>query len=275
MKRLFSALLVAGAALCATTSAQARIFDGWLGDCVAVTATSCTEVTTAGYARQAVSMSGLSGGVVVNTNSITFPQVGTGNAVLAGRAVYDAPTGGNLVLVLPVATAYSVPTIGDRLDTGAVKFTIAGYTGTVSADVISAAWQAGTAIGTTTDGSSVTVGVNVAAARGVASAYLGASDALYSVGATQTTGFAVTIPTGVSTYGISGAGTLAAGSVALQATPSEGEVQRLYCDVTVTALTVTPGAGYAFIGTPPTTCGANASHEFQYFVAAKKVRVLF
>lgn len=270
---LVGALAVAAAFMGAP--AFAGVFDGYVADCTAVTSTSCTEITTTGYNRQAVTMNGIAGGVVVNGNYFTFSQAGTGGATIAGRAIYDAVTGGNLLAVIPVATALVLPTYGDRVDVGGLKFTLTGYSAVLNADAITANWAAGASIGTTADGSTVSPGVPVQMVRGKALAYPGDYDPIYSVGNTQVTGFSVAIPNGTSTYGISGAGTLAAGTIALQAAPTEGEVQRIECDVTVTALTITVPSGYAAIGTLPTTCGANAAHWLQYFVAAHKVRVLF
>jgi len=277
MKHLRFALVgaLALAAAFVGAPAHAGLFDGYLAECTAVTTTSCTEITTTGYARQPISFNGLYGGVVSNATYFSFSQAGTGGATIAGRAIYDAATGGNLVAVIPVASALTLPVIGDRGDTGTIKFTLTGYSTIVNVDAVNTNWLAGTAIGTTPDGSSVTPGVNVQVLRGKAYAYLGDYDPLYSVGNTQVTGFTVTIPNGVSTYGVTGAGTLATGTINLQVAPTEGEVQRIECDVTVTSLTISVPSGYAAVGTLPTTCGANAAHWLQYFVAAKKVRVLF
>jgi hypothetical protein len=274
MKRL--TLAIAGLlAFGLVHSARAGVFDGYLAECSAVTATTCTEPTATGYTRQPISFNGIGGGTVVSASPYTFPPVATATISLAGRAIFDAPAGGNLLAVVPLASAATTPSYGDRAEAGAIRFTIPGYAGAINADTISALWPAGTTIGTTPDGSAVTAGVNVQMARGKAQAYAGGSDPIYSVANTQTTGFTATIPNGISTYGVTGAGTLATGTINLQAVPTEGELQRLLCDVTVTTLTVTPQSGYSFIGTPPTSCGANAAHEFQYFVAAKKVRILF
>jgi hypothetical protein len=274
--KFHSALFLAALVAVATpVVARAGVFDGYLAECTAVTATTCTEIATTGYNRQAITFNGLAGGLVTSGNYYSFSQSGTGGATIAGRAVYDAATGGNLLAVIPVATSVVLPTYGDRGSPGSLQFTLTGYSGVYSADAISANWLAGTTIGTAPDGSSVSVGVNVQMGRGKAAAYVGGLDPLYSVGNVQTTGFAVTIPNGISTYGIGGAGTLATGAVSLSATPGDGQIQRLFCDVTVTTLTLTAPSTYSFIGTAPTTCGPNAAHEFQYFVAAKKVRVLF
>jgi hypothetical protein len=275
MKTFAYAAIAVFCMLAMSPVAKAGALNGWLADCTAVTTTSCTEVTTSGYARQAITFNYVANGVIAQANSFTFAQAGTAGASLAGRAVYDASTGGNLQLVIPLAATATVPSYGDRGDVGSLKFTLAGSPNLTSLDGYVASYAAGATLGATPDGSSVTAGIALQAAYGRIFTYPGDYDPLYSVGNTETTGFSVTIPNGTSTFGISGAGTLSTGTIVLQASPFDGELQRLYCDVTVTALTITAPSGYSFIGTAPTTCGASAPHLLQYFVGAKKVRVLF
>ncbi|WP_428489092.1 hypothetical protein [Rhodopila sp.] len=43
----------------------------------------------------------------------------------------------------------------------------------------------------------------------------------------------------------------------------------------MTALTVTAGTGSTITGTAPTTCGANASHELQYYAGDTTWHLLF
>jgi hypothetical protein len=54
---------------------------------------SATEVTDAGYSRQAVTFGAPSGGVVANTGAITFTA--TNEYVAKSMAIMDAATGGN------------------------------------------------------------------------------------------------------------------------------------------------------------------------------------
>lgn len=79
--------------------------DGYLCLCSAVGAGTATELTAAGYARQPIAFGEPVDGVTVSTLPYSF---GMGlRAGPLGRAIYDAPTGGNLLLVLPHPTPYA------------------------------------------------------------------------------------------------------------------------------------------------------------------------
>jgi len=72
---------------------------GFLGLCSAVGVGTATEIAAPGYSRQAIRFSDAVSGAAVNSNGYDFGNVEV--APVAGRAIYDAPTGGNLLLVLP------------------------------------------------------------------------------------------------------------------------------------------------------------------------------
>lgn len=88
--------------------------DAYVGLCTAAGTGTATELIGSGYQRQSIAFNVISPylagvgsaramtGRAVNATSITF-QGGSAPAgtVLAGRAIYDAPTAGNLLLVLP------------------------------------------------------------------------------------------------------------------------------------------------------------------------------
>jgi hypothetical protein len=86
-----------------------------------------------------------------------------------------------------------------------------------------------------------------------------------------TTGFAITLP-GSSTplfqsvTILDPAGTLATGTLTMPATPSDGMRQRVSSSQTVTALTVSPGAGQT-VKNAPTTLSAGTSFEYEYNAA--------
>jgi hypothetical protein len=87
--------------------------DGWVGLCSLTGPGAVTELAAAGYARQPVSFSlvapawsgeGASRALMPRATNSTFgfPYALANNATApAGRAVWDAPVGGNLLLILP------------------------------------------------------------------------------------------------------------------------------------------------------------------------------
>ena len=79
--------------------------DGFLALCSTVGTGVCTEPTVAGYSRQPISFSASIKGVAVSSVPFTFRPTTTASGSFAGRAIYDAPTGGNLLLVLPFPSA--------------------------------------------------------------------------------------------------------------------------------------------------------------------------
>ncbi len=251
---------------------DAKTIDGWLGQCAAVTALTCTEPTAPGYARQPVSFATLGKGLTVNATPFTFGQAPL--PVVAGRAIFDAPTGGHVLVVLPLAAPYTVPANGDQADVGGLRFTFAALATYTAAEAFTGSFASGAVLGATPDGSTVTAGTNETMTRGVLAANLGSADAL-PVQVTEATGFTYQIPPSTSTVDIQGAGTLATGGVILPQAPVSGQIERLLCDVTVTTLTLTPGAGATFVGTAPTTCGPNASHEFEYLAGNATWHFLF
>ena len=83
--------------------------DGYLALATAIAGASVTECTLAGYARQPISFNDPTDGIAFSANAFSFGQALRAGAV--GRAIYDAPTGGNLLLVLP----FPVPLATGRL----------------------------------------------------------------------------------------------------------------------------------------------------------------
>lgn len=94
--------------------------DGFLALCSAVGTGTCVEMAGPGYSRQPISFSTPKSGLSVSTKPFNF---GFANVTgpIAGRAIYDAPTGGNLLLVLPHATSRPIPG-GGPVDAGADNF---------------------------------------------------------------------------------------------------------------------------------------------------------
>lgn len=266
---LFFALLMM--ATLGAAQAQALMLSGFLAQCTAVGTGTCTEQTGTAYARQPISFSNLASGVASQAIPYTYAQGVTGN--IAGHAVYDALTGGNLLIVIPYAATTAIPSIGDRGDVGSLKITVPAAAG-FPAEGLNATYQAAATLGTTPDGSTVSTGIALQFQHGNAFPFYGTADATTRQ-VTQVTAFTYAVPPGVSAVNIKGAGTLATGTVTLPIPLADGTLFRLSCSITITALTVTPGAGSTMIGTAPTTCGANASHELQYFAADTTWHVLF
>ena len=80
--------------------------DGYLALCSAVGAGTATEITGANYRRQPIAFTLPRFGVAMNADAYTFGDTAAAvGTLLAGRAIYDAPTGGNLLLVLPFHTS--------------------------------------------------------------------------------------------------------------------------------------------------------------------------
>ncbi len=117
--------------------------DAYLALVTAAGAGTATEVTLPGYNRQPISFGQPVNGICFSATAFSFGQAFMPNGVV-GRAIYDAPTGGNLLLVLP----FPIPLAGTRLprDSGDQNFlrlafsaltgvmTGAAYTGRIAAD---------------------------------------------------------------------------------------------------------------------------------------------
>ncbi len=278
-----AALLLGASVLAFASTASAHFADGWLSDCSAVSAGSCTEVAPAGYARQPIFfLTPTNSGILTNGQPFYFPQTTAGLSI-AGRALYDAPTGGHLLAVIPWTVAQTAGSTGDRGDVGAFSISLTGYTTNYVGDAIVANYASGATLGTNAtlvngvaDGAVVTTGTQLAVWRGILAADTGSLiDPFYLSTPTQTTGFTYTVPNGVTTVLINAAGTLATGAINLQAAPVDGAIQTLLCAATISTLTINVPATWTAVGTLPTACGANASHQLFYSAAAKKVYVLF
>jgi hypothetical protein len=265
MRNVRAALMVA-AMLAAPMAAHATMFDGYLADCSAITATSCTELSSAGYARQPISFGDAVKGVSRNTVPYSFGSTGSGSIV--GRALFDAPTGGNLVAVIPLATAITAPPV-DQADSGTITLNVAALAAYQVGRSYSGTIAAGATIGTSGDGSTVTAGIKDAIRQGYLTAALPNFDASYLGPVTQTTGFAITSLTIQAHYVVHGAGTLATGAVQLPSNPTDGQTFTLACDVTVTGLTISVASGFTLSGAP-TSCGPTAGREWFYVGGAAK-----
>jgi hypothetical protein len=84
--------------------------DGYLGLLTAISGTTVTECSQAGYARQPIAFGDPVDGIAFSAIPFTF-GMGLKGTGAVGRGIYDAPTGGNLLLILP----YPTPLASGRL----------------------------------------------------------------------------------------------------------------------------------------------------------------
>ncbi len=165
--------------------------DAYLGLVTAVGTGTCTEVSIPGYSRQAICFSAPRAGVSVTARSWNFGFARPGQ--LAGRALYDAPTGGNLLLTLPFSAARPVPGGGpvDQGDVGDIVLTFTAlqpfadgsvYSGTFAAaavigsvydrqDIVGSVVGGGGGYQLVTNSSPLSTGVALVANRGVLAAH--------------------------------------------------------------------------------------------------------
>ncbi len=100
--------------------------DGFLALCSAVGAGSATEITAPTYARQAISFTAPRFGISRNSTPWSFGNANGGP--MAGRAIYDAPSGGNLLFILP-HYAPRPPMGGGPTDAGDVGDIVLNFSG--------------------------------------------------------------------------------------------------------------------------------------------------
>ncbi len=69
---------------------------------------SGTEVSGGSYARQALSVTTASGGIVTSSADVTFPQATASWGTISHIGVLDALTSGNLLMHTPLTTAKTI-----------------------------------------------------------------------------------------------------------------------------------------------------------------------
>jgi hypothetical protein len=119
---------------------------GFLGLCSAVGVGTATEIVASGYARQAISFGNAVSGVSVSTRGYDFGMVA--GVPIVGRAIFNAPTGGNLLLVLPHA-APRLPQGGsiDRGAAGYISLIVTSLAAYPDGSAFSGAFAAGASLG--------------------------------------------------------------------------------------------------------------------------------
>lgn len=124
-----------------------NFISGFLGLCTVVGAGTASEVSASGYARQPIAFAMPVSGVSVNVRPWDFGLVNESPPIV-GRAVYDAPTGGNLLLVLPHAAARA-PSGGstDRGDGGDITLNITAFASYPDGGAFNGNFAAGASLG--------------------------------------------------------------------------------------------------------------------------------
>ena len=129
--------------------------DGFLGLATAISGGSVTEASGAGYQRQQIAFSIPKAGMSGSSKPYTFgPAFGSGvSGQLVGRAVYDSPSGGNLLLIMPFPSTRPLPASGplDMGDDGFLSLTFTAMQSFPDGSAYSGSWTAGSAIGTCYD----------------------------------------------------------------------------------------------------------------------------
>jgi hypothetical protein len=136
--------------------------NGYLALCSAVGLGFVTEASARGYTRQPIAFPVPEYGVSMNSKpwNFAFPKVGT----IAGRAVYDAPSGGNLLLVLPFAEPRTTPADGptDAGNVGDITLIFGGLGGLPDGAAFNLSFDSGAVVGSVYDlTDTVSVGAQV------------------------------------------------------------------------------------------------------------------
>ena len=123
--------------------------DGFIALAATIGTGTCTEVTAPGYNREPISFGTPMDATAFNTTPWSFGALLPG--IVAGLAIYDAPTGGNLLLVMPFSARRTyLPGFSPRVgDSGTLRLRFsamagfhngAAYSGTVAAGAVVGAW---------------------------------------------------------------------------------------------------------------------------------------
>ena len=119
--------------------------------------TGFVENTGTGYARQAITTTALANGSCYLSAQVLYTA--QQQVIVTQRALYDAPTGGNLIMWWNLSTALTV-TVGssDILKTGVLSHTFPDLFNGMGSGTAVVEYLAGRKIGTTADGNSIFAG---------------------------------------------------------------------------------------------------------------------
>ena len=82
-----------------------------------------TEVSGGSYARQVLSVTTASGGIVTSSGDVTFPQATANWGTISHIGILDALTSGNLLMHTPLTTSKTIET-GDILKISSGNLTV-------------------------------------------------------------------------------------------------------------------------------------------------------
>ena len=82
-----------------------------------------TEVSGGSYARQVLSVTTASGGIVTSSGDVTFPQATANWGTISHIGLLDALTSGNLLMHTPLTTSKTIET-GDILKVSSGNLTV-------------------------------------------------------------------------------------------------------------------------------------------------------
>jgi hypothetical protein len=86
-----------------------------------------TEVSTGGYARQAITFGAPSNGAISNSGAVSFTASGANYGTVTHAGIFDASSAGNALSIIKALTASRVVNDGDTLTfaIGDIDFTLA------------------------------------------------------------------------------------------------------------------------------------------------------
>jgi hypothetical protein len=192
---------------------MANFFSGYLAQGTG-TGNSFVENTTSGYARQAVTLATLTFGQTGLNAGVTFPGLAAAFTVTQ-RALYDAATGGNLIIWWALRNPLSISAGStDTLASGAFSLSFPDLVTFFGSTALQ--WTTGTIVGSTSMSTPITAGVTIAYTDGTmeasSAAGLGGGSGLGfpgGIGLSSAAGSLVSIGTGLTLAGgvLSSAGT--------------------------------------------------------------------
>ena len=147
---------------------MAIFFNGWIGYGSAVQAGVLTEPADAAYVRRPFVLGDLDSGIVADVGSGTVGPAGAAWGPIGFAALFDAQTGGNLLLWFPLPVPINVQ-LGGTVTSGGGgnRFYFPDLKGGASGIRL---WPAGSAVGGTPDGRVLTTGVALQVSSGVLAA---------------------------------------------------------------------------------------------------------
>lgn len=154
-------------------------FSGWIGYGSAVVAGNLQEPADLSYARRPISFSSLENGTAYDINAGTVGPSTVAWGMLAFGGLFDAVSGGNLLVSFPLAVPVNLG-VGSTLSTGPGTNVITGCH--VGSGALAVSLPAGCIVGQTADGRSYTANIALQVIGGVLSAQAASFGASVTMG---------------------------------------------------------------------------------------------